>query len=163
MVEASKPTQGHVPAGERAAVVGKEPDDLVGQKAPPRRSKAAGWRHSGPGCRGRGHWLSRFRPVARASRRPRLSRLAGNRVQRLGGVADPHFAALDQVSRRRRAKQEATAAGLEKSHATAELGLQRGEEGVVVEPPSRHRPGPGQREYEENSSPRGAGRAGRPA
>lgn len=59
--------------------------------------------------------------------------LAGDRVQRLRRVADPHFATFDQCLAHAQSEREAAAlAGLGESHAAAELGLQGGNESVVV-------------------------------
>ena len=133
---------------ERCAVVGKELDDLVGEEGPPPAVDTAAGSVTGQrsGCDTLIEQNIRQLPgIAQAE----VEALAGNRVQCLGGVADLDFTALDQrVAHSQGEGETAALAGLGKAHTAAELALQCGEEGVVIEGHHGIGSGRGEREHD---------------
>lgn len=118
---------------ERGEIVRESADDLVGEQRAAVAVEAAaggiGFEAAAVDAVFEQHF-SELPGVAQAE----VETLAGDRVQRLRGVADPHFAAPDQRFTHAQGERETAArAGVAECHALAELLLQCGGEGVVVE------------------------------
>ena len=134
---------------ERAEIVGEGADDLVGEEGAALAVEAAAGGVVVRGCLRSTPFLSKISASCQASRMPRLKPWPETGC-RVCAVLPIHTSLpLTSVSRRRRASGKRLRwPGLAKRHALAELGLQGGDEGVVVH--RHHGVGLGRRQGEDD-------------